>query len=85
MFVSNELCRTSSVFIRKQGEKGKIVDVTAGDIQISGNAEILDPEHHIAALTEGNSEADMELRLVLDKWYGLMPLEEKGKPWVQLR
>jgi DNA-directed RNA polymerase subunit alpha len=69
-------------FIRKQGEKGKIVDVTAGDIQISGNAEILNPEHHIAALTEGaNFEADMEIEIGSRYVAGTYAtLEEKGKP-----
>jgi len=69
-------------FIRMEGKKDQIVDVTAGDIQISGDAVILNPEHHIASLTEGAVfSADLEIELGSRYVPGTYStLEEKEKP-----
>jgi len=69
-------------YIRAEGKKGQIVDVTAGDIQITGDAIILNPEHHIASLTEGAVfNADIEIEVGSRYVPGTYAtLEEKGKP-----
>ena len=38
-----------------------VKDVTAGDIKISGGVDVLNPDLHIATLTEKNSDLDMEI------------------------
>ena len=69
-------------YIRAEGKKGQIVDVTAGDIEITGDAIILNPEHHIASLTEGAVfNADLEIEVGSRYVPGTYAtLEEKGKP-----
>jgi DNA-directed RNA polymerase subunit alpha len=69
-------------YIRAEGKKGQIVDVTAGDIEITGDAIILNPEHHIASLTEGAVfNADIEIEVGSRYVPGTYAtLEEKGKP-----
>lgn len=54
--------------IHVKGQKGKILDVTAGDIQIAGDAVILNPEHHIASLTEG-ADFDVDLEIEIGSRY----------------
>ncbi|MCB9777361.1 MAG: DNA-directed RNA polymerase subunit alpha [Alphaproteobacteria bacterium] len=61
--------RTSSLdsitaSIDKAGISGKAVNVTAADITFDGEAEVLNPEHHIATLTESGrfiAEAKVEM------------------------
>ena len=71
--------------IQVSGQKGQITNVTAADIQIlagSGDAKILNPDHHIASLTEGAVfdaviEIEMGSRYVPGTY---STLENKGKP-----
>jgi DNA-directed RNA polymerase subunit alpha len=69
-------------YIRAEGKKGQIVDVTAGDIEITGDAIILNPEHYIVSLTEGAVfNADIEIEVGSRYVPGTYAtLEEKGKP-----
>jgi len=69
-------------FIRAEGKKDQIVDGTAGDIKISGDAVILNPDHHIASLTDGAVfSADLEIEIGSRYVAGTYStLEEKEKP-----
>jgi DNA-directed RNA polymerase subunit alpha len=70
--------------IQVVGKKGEITHVTAADIQIlagSGDAKILNPEHHIATLTEG-AVFDAEIEIEMGSRYvpgTYSTLESKGK------
>jgi len=55
-------------FIRKSADGSGITNVTAGDIKIQGDATVLNPNHHIASLTEG-SELDAELEVEMGRGY----------------
>lgn len=50
-----------------------VMTVSAKDIQVSGQAVILNPELHIASLTEKNSELDIEI--TVEKGLGYVPKE----------
>ena len=50
--------------IDRSGEPGKTVLVRAGDLRFSGNAEVLNPDHVLATLTEtGRFVAECEIRM----------------------
>jgi DNA-directed RNA polymerase subunit alpha len=55
-------------YIRVTGGADGITEVTASDIRIQGDATILNPEHHIASLTEG-AELDAELEIEIGRGY----------------
>jgi DNA-directed RNA polymerase subunit alpha len=57
-----------TAYIRITGGKGGITDVTAGDIRIQGDATILNPDHHIASLTE-DAELDAEMSIEIGRGY----------------
>ncbi len=50
-----------------------IKDVTAGDIEVPGQVEILNPTQHIATLTDKNAKLEMEL--TVDTGLGYVPKE----------
>ncbi len=54
--------------IEKEGEAGKTVQVTAGDIRFEGAAEVLNPDHPIATLTE-SGRFFAELTVEMGKGY----------------
>ncbi|KUK14073.1 MAG: DNA-directed RNA polymerase subunit alpha [Synergistetes bacterium] len=56
-----------------QGER----DVKAGDIEADSDVEIINPEHHIAALDEG---ASLKMDLYVENGIGYLPLERERKP-----
>jgi DNA-directed RNA polymerase subunit alpha len=68
--------------IRVEGKKDQIVDVTAADIEIAGDAVVLNPEQHITSLTEGAVfSADLEIEIGSRYVAGTYStLEEKEKP-----
>jgi DNA-directed RNA polymerase subunit alpha len=50
--------------IEVKGRSGKVIPVTAGQILFEGSAEVLNPDHHIATLTEGGVfKADLEINI----------------------
>jgi DNA-directed RNA polymerase subunit alpha len=50
--------------IHAEGKNNKLVNLTAGQILFEGNAKVLNPDHHIATLTEGGIfKADLELNI----------------------
>ena len=53
--------------------------VTAGDIQVSGQLEILNPELHIAELTDKN--ANLSIEITVERGLGFVPrdVHQKGK------
>jgi DNA-directed RNA polymerase subunit alpha len=57
-----------SARIKVTGAAGGVTNVTASDIQIMGNARILNEDHHIATLTEG-AVLDVELEIEMGKGY----------------
>lgn len=59
--------------LHAKGEK----KVTAKDIKADANAEIVNPDLHIATLTDKNAELDIEI--VVEKGMGYLPTEEKPK------
>ena len=57
--------------LKTKGER----DVKAKDIETNSSVEIINPEAYIAALTNKNSELDMEL--VIEKGLGYAPVESR--------
>jgi DNA-directed RNA polymerase subunit alpha len=50
--------------LRIEGAVGEVVNVTAGQILFEGVADVLNPDHHIATLTEGGVfEAELEVNI----------------------
>ena len=58
-----------TLYLKVKGEK----NVTAADLEVPGQVEILTPNQHIAALTSKNASLEMELRV--EKGLGFMPKE----------
>ena len=58
---------TLTIDVRREGP------VTAGDIVVEGKAEILNPDHHIALLTE---ERDFKVEMIVKKGRGYVTAEE---------
>lgn len=59
-----------------------VKDVTAGDIKVQGGVEILNPELHIATLTDKSAELDMEI--TIEKGLGFVPKEVLQKNRVDI-
>lgn len=57
-------------------------DVTAGDIKVQGGVEILNPELHIATLTDKNAELNMDI--TVEKGLGFVPKEVLQKNRVDI-
>ncbi len=57
-------------------------NVTAGDIKVSGQVEVLNPEQHIATLTDKNSSLDIEI--VVAKGFGYVSKEVHQKEKVDI-
>lgn len=51
--------------------------VTAGDIQLPGQVEIINPDHHL--LTLDSDDAAVEMDLTVSRGKGYSPAEERGK------
>lgn len=64
--------------LKIKGEK----QVTAGDIELPGQVEILNPDQHIATVTGKNTELEMEIRA--EKGLGFMPKELVEKNRVEI-
>jgi DNA-directed RNA polymerase subunit alpha len=73
--VSNE---PQTLTLKVKGVK----DVTAGDIKTQGGVEILNPELHIATLTDKNAELNMEI--TVEKGLGFVPKEVLQKNRVDI-
>ena len=50
-----------------------VKDVTAGDIKVSGQVEVLNPDHHIATLT--SKDASFNIEITVAKGFGYVPKE----------
>lgn len=59
-----------------------VKDVTAGDIKVSGQVEVLNPELHIATLTDKNSEFDIEI--TVEKGLGFVSKDVREKNRVDI-
>ncbi len=59
-----------------------IKDVTAGDIKVPGQVEILNPDQHIATITDKDTELIIEMRL--QKGLGFIPKEVFQKDKVEI-
>ena len=51
--------------------------VTARDIELSADAEIIDPDQHIATIT--NKKIELEMELTVEKGIGYVPAEQRQK------
>jgi DNA-directed RNA polymerase subunit alpha len=69
---------SQSVSINIKGAK----DVTAKDIKLSGQVEVLNPELHLATLTDKNAELNVEL--ILEKGLGYVSKDELHKDRVDI-
>jgi len=67
---SNEPVRVS---LQVKGEK----EVTAADIKTTSDIEIINPDQHIATLTDKKAELEMELEI--EKGIGYVPVEQRQK------
>ena len=63
-----------TIRLKAEGEK----EVTAGEFQVSGNLEILNPDHHIATLSE-DAELNLEARVEKGRGYVTAEQNEKNK------
>ena len=61
------------VSLHVKGEK----EVTAGDIKITSDIEVINTDQHIATLTDKKAELDMELDI--EKGVGYVPVEQRQK------
>jgi DNA-directed RNA polymerase subunit alpha len=61
--------------IEKKGSRGDQLNITGGDIQTTGDAEVMNPEHHICTLV-GDSALRMEFRV--EKGSGYVPAERNA-------
>jgi len=61
------------VSLHVKGEK----EVTAADIKADSNLEIINPDQHIATLTD--KKADFEMELDIEKGIGYVPVEQRQK------
>ncbi|MDE2116851.1 MAG: DNA-directed RNA polymerase subunit alpha [Patescibacteria group bacterium] len=59
-----------------------VKDVTGADIKVSGQVEILNPEQHIASLTDKNAELDMDITIA--RGLGYVPKEVVQKERVDI-
>ncbi|OGD68351.1 DNA-directed RNA polymerase subunit alpha [Candidatus Campbellbacteria bacterium RIFCSPLOWO2_01_FULL_34_15] len=59
-----------------------VKDVTAKDIEIPGQAEILNPDQHIASVTDKNTT--LEISMIVVKGLGYIPKEELQKDKVEI-
>lgn len=59
-----------------------VKNVTAGDIKVSGQVEVLNPDQHIATLTDKSSDLTMEI--VVAKGFGYVPKEIHQKEKVDI-
>jgi len=57
-------------------------NVTAGDIKVSGQVEVLNPEQHIATLTD--KSASLNVEIVVAKGFGYVPKEVHQKEKVDI-
>lgn len=67
-----------TIFLKVKGEKV----VTASDLEVPGQVEILSPDQHLATLTNKNASLEMELRI--EKGLGFMPKEMIDKSRVDI-
>jgi DNA-directed RNA polymerase subunit alpha len=66
------------VYLKIKGVK----DVTAADITVPGQVEVLNPEEHIATITEKGVELNVEIKI--KKGLGFVPKEEIQKEKVEI-
>ena len=59
-----------------------IREVKAGDIKVPGQVEVLNPEEHIASITDKDTELDIEIKI--QKGLGFIPKEEFQKDKVEI-
>lgn len=57
-------------------------DVKAGDIEAPGQVEILNPDQHIASITDKNTSLDIEM--TVEKGIGYLPKEMRDKDKVEI-
>lgn len=57
-------------------------EVTAGDIEKSSEVEIVNPDLHIATLTD--KKAELEMEIFVQKGRGYLPVEERSKDKLEL-
>ncbi|MEX2405585.1 MAG: DNA-directed RNA polymerase subunit alpha, partial [Candidatus Paceibacterota bacterium] len=65
----------------KLSAKGK-TEVTAGDIEVTGQVEIVNPDLHIADIT--NSKTDIHIELMVERGLGYVPKEVHQKEKVDI-
>jgi len=53
---------TQTFTIEKKGSRGDQIAITGADIQTTGDAEVMNPDHHICTLV-GDSTLRMELQV----------------------
>jgi DNA-directed RNA polymerase subunit alpha len=63
--------------VEKEGSRGQQIIVLAGDIQTTGDATIMNPEHHVCTLA-GEGKLRMELRV--EKGCGYVPADGNKDP-----
>lgn len=59
-----------------------VKDVKAGDIEVPGQVEILNPDQHIASITDKNTSLDIEM--TVEKGIGYLPKEMRDKDKVEI-
>ncbi len=59
-----------------------IKEVKAGDIKVPGQVEVLNPDEHIATITDKDTELDIEIKI--QKGLGFIPKEEFQKDKIEI-
>lgn len=66
------------LFLKVKGEK----EVTAGDIEKNSDVEIVNPDLHLAYLTSG--QANLEIEIIVNQGRGYVPTEQRSKEKLDL-
>jgi DNA-directed RNA polymerase subunit alpha len=63
--------------LEKSGQRGSQIRITAGDISVTGDAQIMNPDHHVCTLV-GDTHLRMELNV--KKGFGYVPADRNKDP-----
>ncbi len=72
VLIRMETYEAQTFILEKAGGRGEQIDVTAADIQTTGDAVIMNPDHHICTLA---GEGHLRMELVVEKGSGYVPAD----------
>ena len=72
VLVRMETYEAQTFVLEKAGGRGEQIQVTAADIQTTGDSQIMNPDHHICTLA---GEGHLRMELVVEKGAGYVPAD----------